>query len=242
MRDNLSPKSLGVRPHNILVAVHDPNNLTHLAKVLGENDPVKTDIVVLSVNADCPAAESENPDDPKEVMNACETKVFSKLVYAAEKAGKPAHLVAVPGKNAYELILLAANRLRSSHVVMSLSEKSGVTEQARQIADAWGKLPHPKPSVQVEIMPDGEEASWKVELNQQLFLPSPADMDLAHRLWWNLTQTRKMGVGLHEGDIFGIALRRFADELRVADHGIIETVQQEIKIRASALNGDFNHF
>ena len=216
--------------------------MTHLAKLLDEQDPAQNDVVVLSVNADCPDADSENPDSPEGVMNACETKVFSKVVYAAEKAGKPVHLVAVPGKNAYELILVAATRLRSSRIIISLSEKNRAEEQARQIAEAWGLLPRPTPALQVEIMPDGEEAPWKVELNYTLCLPSPADLDLAHRLWWDLTQTRRIGAGLHEGDIFGMALRRFDDDLRSGNHGILDAIQKERAMRLPAQNGNAKHF
>ena len=172
VRENLSPKSLGVRPGNILVAVHDPNNLSHLEKVLEENDPARTDVVVLSINADCPDAQSENPTELEEVINLCETKVFSKVVYIAEKVGKPAHLLAVPGKNVYELILLAASRLRSSHVVISLSEKTSAEDQEREIGEAWERLARPRPELRVEIMPDGEEAPWKMDLGRHLVLPS----------------------------------------------------------------------
>src|SRR5262249_15896517 len=43
VRDDLSPESLSVRPANTLVAVHDPDNLAHLRRVLATNDPEKTD-------------------------------------------------------------------------------------------------------------------------------------------------------------------------------------------------------
>ena len=134
VRKNLSPRSLGVRPGNVLVAIHDPHNLSHLEKVLEENDPSATDVVVISINADCPDADSENPSSPEEVIDRYETLVFSKAVYIAEKAGKPAYLMAAPGKDVYALILLAAHRLRSSRAVMSLSETSGLkSRRARSL-------------------------------------------------------------------------------------------------------------
>jgi amino acid transporter len=233
VRENLSPKTLGVRAGNVLVAVHDPNNLSHLEKVLGENDPNVMDVVVLSVNSDCADAASENPTSLEEVINQCETKVFSKAVYIAEKLGKPAHLVAVPGENAYELILLAASRLQSSRVVMSLSEKGSAEDQEREIAGAWGKLSRPRPEVRVEIMPDGDESSWKVDLGRHLVLPSVADRDIAHRIWWDLFQKSGNHAVLHEADIFGIAIRRFDRDLRSGDAGASEAVQREIETRRS---------
>ncbi len=234
VRENLSPKSLGVRPGNILVAVHDPNNLSHLQKVLEESDPSRTDIVVLSINANCPDAASEDPRNPQEVINLCETKVFSKAVYIAEKIGRPAFLLAVPGKNVYELILLAASRLRSSHVVVSLSERSSAEDQESKIAEAWERLARPRPELRVEITPDGEETPWHVDLGKHLVLPSAADRDLAHRLWWELFQTKEPGVILHEREVFGIALRRLEEDLRSADITAVDDIQREILLRSSA--------
>ncbi len=238
VRENLSPKSLGVRPGNVLVAVHDSKNLSHLEKVLGENDPSQNDVVVISINADCPDAASEDPTKPEEVINQCETKVFSKAVYLAEKVGKPAHLLAVPGKNAYELILLAASRLRSSRVVMSLSEKVSAEEQECDITEAWEKLARPRPELRVEIVPDGEEAPWIVDLDRRLVLPSVADRDLARRLWRSLSQKKIAGVTLHEADVFGIALRRLEEDLRSEDVKAANKIQQELLLLGSAANGE----
>jgi len=238
VRDNLSPKTLGVRPGNTLVAVHDAKNLTHLQKVLEESNPAVNDVVVISINADCPDAESEDPNNPEEVLNQCETKVFSKVVYIGEKAGKPAHLLAVPGKNVYELILLAAHRLRSSQVVLSLSEKMEAEEQEREITQAWNKLPRPRPEVQVAIMPDGEEAPWVFKLDRHLVAPSLADQDLAHRLWWDPAQKEKTGEPLREADVIGLALRRFEEDFRSGDPRTLNAVKQELLLRRSADGGD----
>jgi amino acid transporter len=231
VRENLSPKSLGVRPGNVLVAIHDPHNLSHLEKVLEENDPSAIDVVVISINADCPDAESENPTSPEEVIDRYETRVFSKAVYIAEKVGKPAHLMAVPGKDVCALILLAAHRLRSSRAVMSLSENVGAEEQERQIARAWDNLPRPRPELCVEIMPDGEEAPWKVELGRHLVLPSSADQDLAHRLLGRLSEPHAQLV-LHDEDVLAIALRHLEEDLTLGDAAVLDRIEQEVRLRA----------
>jgi amino acid transporter len=230
VRENLSPKSLGVRPGSILVAIHDPNNLTHLEKVLDENNPSEADVVVLSINPDSPELDSANPPTAEEVINACETKIFSKAVYVAEKAGKPAHLIAIPGRDVHELILVAASRLRSSRAVMSLSEKVSVEEQARQIASAWENLPRPRPELRVEIMPDGEEAPWKLDLGRHLVLPSSADQDLAHRLVRTLSQ-RNARLTLREADVYAIALRHLEEDLRSGDVAAKDFIQWEVSLR-----------
>jgi amino acid transporter len=237
VRENLSYKSLGVRPGNVLVAIHDPHNLSHLEKVLDENNPSETDVVVLSVNPDCPETDSANPPTAEEVINTSETKIFSKAVYVAEKVGKPAHLIAVPGKDVYELILLAARKLRSSRAVLSLSEKEGAEEQERRIVRAWENLPRPRPELRVEIMPDGEEAPWIVELGRRLVLPSSADQDLAHRLLWQLSE-RDTRLTLHEGDVFGVALRHLEEDLRSGDARVLDGIQREVLLRGSTNCGN----
>jgi hypothetical protein len=176
--------------------------LSHLNKVLEENNPEETDVVVISVSADCPDAESENPNSPHQVINSCQTEVFSKVVYAGEKAGKLAKLIAVPGKKIYELIPVTANRLLSSRVVISLSERVGAEEQAREIAEAWERLP--RPELRVEIVPDGEETPWRIQLGRHLVMPSAADQDLAHRIWWKLSRKRTDGKILHEAMYSGL--------------------------------------
>jgi amino acid transporter len=230
VRKNLSPKSLGVRPGNVLVAIHDPNNLTHLEKVLDETNPSEADVVVLSINPDAPEADSANPPTGEEVLNAYETKIFSKAVYVAEKVGKPAHLMAVSGRDVYELILVAASRLRSSRAVVSLSERVGAEEQARQIASAWDHLPRPRPELRIEIMPDGEEAPWKLDLGRHLVLPTSADQDLAHRLVRQLSQ-RNARLTLREGDVYAIALRHLEEDLRSGDAAVMDRIQREVVLR-----------
>ncbi len=231
--ENLSAKSLGVRPGNVLVAIHDPNNLTHLEKVLEENNPVQTDVVVLSINPDC--AESHSTDSPavEEVVNGLETKIFSKAVYIAEKVGKPAKLIAAPGRDVYALILLAASRLRSSLAVMSLSENVDAEEQARQIALAWENLPRPRPELRVEIMPDGEEAPWKVDLGRHLVLPSSADQDLARRLVQTLSRSSAQ-LRLHEGDVYTIALRLLEKNLQSGDAAVLAGIEREASFYENA--------
>ncbi len=167
VRDNLSPQSLQVRPGNVLVAVHDPNNLRHLEKVLEETDPKKLDVVVLSVNSRSPDAGREANQEAGQVIDDCETRVFSKVVHAAEKAGKPVSLVAVPGRDPYSLILQAAQKLRSSRVVTSLSSTVSPGEQEQEIERAWEQLPVARPLISVEIVPDHDRSPLRIDLGSR---------------------------------------------------------------------------
>jgi hypothetical protein len=182
VRDHLSPESLSVRAGNILVAVHDPNNVRHLRKVLEKNDPTQSDVVVLSVNPNAPQDTRESKKLAKRVMDEYETRVFSKVVYAAEKVGKPVSLVAVPGKDPYSLILQAAQKLRSSRVVISRSSRTSLDEQEKDIRQAWEQLQSPRPQVRVEIVPDNhKEEIVQVDLDPHLSRATAANKELARR-------------------------------------------------------------
>jgi amino acid transporter len=151
LRENLSPSSLQVRPGNILVAVHNPNNQRHLNKVLEEIDTKQRDIVVVCVNCRVQRP-PEQIGDPMQVVDECEISIFSKVVYAAEKVGKPVRPVVIAGKDPYELILRAAYQLRSSRVVMDASAATSLTEQQQKILAAWDRLSLPG-GLCVEIVP-----------------------------------------------------------------------------------------
>jgi len=155
-RENLSPESLGVRPGNILVVVLAPYGLRHLEKTLEEIDPHNVDVVVLVVNVNAP--ESVDLDkQPDQVVGPCETLVFSRVVHIAEKIGKPVSLIAVAGKEPYELILEAARKLRSSRVVIGASSTISADEQKRQSCQAWEHLPPPRPTLRLEIVPSNDQ-------------------------------------------------------------------------------------
>lgn len=166
VRENLSPVSLQVRSGNILVAVHDPNHLSALQKALEEADPRKHDIVALSVNSNVEESAIEVAD-PAQVMDECETSVFSQVIHAAEKVGKPVRPIAIAGKNPYSLILQAARQLCSSRVVIGASRVMSLSEQQEKITAAWQRL-FPPVALSVEIVPDENRESKYFTLEKQL--------------------------------------------------------------------------
>jgi len=157
VRENLSPASLQVRSGNVLVGIHDPNHLGALRKALEETDPMEHDIVALSVNSNVqqPAREIT---DPAQVMDECETSVFSQVVHEAEKVGKPVWPVAIAGRNCYDLILQAAHQLLSSRVVIGASSKISLSEQQQEITAAWQRLPSAQ-TLCVEVVLGGNRQS-----------------------------------------------------------------------------------
>jgi hypothetical protein len=78
---------VNVRPGNVIVAVRNPNNLDHLKKTLEKTDTRKIDIVALSVRLN-PVGSGEYALEPNQIFADNETKLFSKVVTLAEKAGK----------------------------------------------------------------------------------------------------------------------------------------------------------
>jgi amino acid transporter len=156
VRDNLSTRSLHVRSGNILVAVHDPDNVDHLTRTLEENDPAKTDVVVMSVNV---KKEQSDTTRPEQVIDQCETRIFSQVVYAVEKIGKPATLFAVAGKDPYGLIMQASQKLNSSRVILGQSSVMRLNKQKEEVKTAWKRLPAPRPQISIEIVPDKKRAA-----------------------------------------------------------------------------------
>lgn len=164
VRKNLSAESLHVRSGNVLVAVNDPDNMNHLKKVMETIDPKRLDVVVISVNQHEAEAERDGEELAERVVDIHEARLFSRVVHIAEKEGKSASLVAIPGRNPYSLILQAAAKLGSSRIVFSPSLRVGATEQQRQIRGAWEGLPAPRPTVTVEITGNATQTSLRIDL------------------------------------------------------------------------------
>ena len=165
------------------------------------------DIVVLSVRQVTQAASGEHPLDTGQIFSDDETTVFTRVVTLAEKAGKHVELMVVPGSDPYEAVVQTAARLQSSRIVMGLSPKLTPSEQGAQVGRYWEQLPEPRPSLSLEIVLENQKDIVFFNLGPHPPRLWPEDIDLAHRLWLELSA---MGPGskLHHRDIIGVALRR----------------------------------
>ena len=165
VREDLSAESLQVRPGNILVAVHDPERLHHLEKILAANDPAKADIVVLSVNTEyAPHGSDSKREEAERIVDEGETRVFSTAVAAAETAGKPVALVALPGGDPYRLIFEAAQKLHSARVVAGASSAEDLVAQRQEIEHAWREMPEPRRRLSVDVIPNDDSKPVHLEL------------------------------------------------------------------------------
>jgi len=227
-RPDLSAKTVNVRPGNVLVAVRNPNRLQHLARILRKTDTRKMDIVVLSVRTVDQAGSGEYGLSPDQIFSDAETEVFTRVVNLAEKAGKHVELMVVPGTDPYEATVQTAARLQSSRIVMGLSPKLTPSEQGAQVGRYWEELPEPRPSMSLEIVLENQKDLVFFNLGPHPPRLWPEDIDLAHRLWLELS-AKGPGPKLHHRDIIGVALRRMNAELhsnRAPE--VIEDVVREV--------------
>ncbi|HTX34709.1 MAG TPA: APC family permease [Bryobacteraceae bacterium] len=211
-RRDLSASAVSIRPGNVLVAVRNPNRLQHLERILRKTDTRKMDIVVLSIRTVTQAASGEHPLDTEQIFSDDETTVFTRVVTLAEKAGKHVELMVVPGSDPYEAVVQTAARLQSSRIVMGLSPKLTPSEQGARVGLYWEQLPEPRPSLSLEIVLENQKHIVFFNLGPHPPRLWPEDIDLAHRLWLELSA---MGPGskLHHRDVVGVALRRMITEL-----------------------------
>jgi len=121
-------------------------------------------------------------------------------------------LMVVPGSDPYEAVVQTAARLQSSRIVMGLSPKLTPSEQGAQVGRHWEQLPEPRPSLSLEIVMENQKDTVFFNLGPHPPRLWPEDIDLAHRLWLELS-TMGPGAKLHHRDIIGVALRRMSSEL-----------------------------
>jgi amino acid transporter len=227
--DDVSLESVDVRPGCVVVAVRNPNRLDHLMKVLAKTDTRKMDIVALSVRVVDPAGAGEHALEPQQIFADDETRLFSKVVGLAEKAGRPVRLLAVPATEADLAWLEIARSLQASRIVAGPSGKMSPDEQARRAGQAWEKLPEPRPSVSFEIvLADGASRFFNLGPHPPRLWPE--DVELAHQLWLQLSD--RFGARLHHRDVVGVALRRMAGDLTSERAGeVLDVLGRELNSR-----------
>src|SRR5260370_38249405 len=85
-----------------------------------------------------------------------EQELFSQALSMAEKRGKSIRLAVVAANDLWDGILRAATALQSSTIGIGRPAKDNTEEQAREIGEAWEKLPDPKPQFNLGIhLPNG---------------------------------------------------------------------------------------
>jgi amino acid transporter len=228
-RSAVSVQDVRVRPGNILVEANDPSHLEHLQHVLDELNPDKQDLVVMAVHQVGPLGAGDFRLQPDQICSSREVALFSKVVSIAEKAGKHVELLTVPGRDDYAAVVQAAQQLESSRIVTTASPRVPSVEQARQVGYAWEKLPTPRPALTLEIVTPGRNEVQIFALGPHQPQLWPADIDLVHRLWQELSSRPDVGCRLHHRDIVSVALRRLEQQLHSSEKSdVIADVQYEL--------------
>jgi len=197
------------RPACILVSVRDYNQMEHLQSALRKTNLRRHDIVVVTVRAIVGAAEYDLAEN--QLFTDYEKELFTRVVAMAEKEGKTVDLLVVPGLNPFDAMVQTASKLQAARLVTGVSAKMDSDELARQIGQAWERLPHPRHPFSLEITSPGRPSIF-VNLGPHPPRLWPEDVDLVHEMWLDVSE-KGMGSKLHHRDIVGVALRRMRDQL-----------------------------
>jgi hypothetical protein len=111
---------------------------------------------------------------------------------------------------------------------MGLSPKLTPSEQGAQVGVYWERLPEPRPSMSLEIVLENQKDVVFFNLGPHPPRLWPEDVDLAHKLWLDLSK-RGPGAKLHHRDVIGVALRRMKDELSsTRAQEVIDDIMREV--------------
>ena len=214
LQPEVATTSLRARPGCILIAVRDPNNLSHLRSVLRKTNMRRHDIVVMTVRQILSGTAGYELEQ-NQLFTDLERELFSKVVIMAEKEGKTVELLVVPGTNAFEAIVQTAAKIQAARVVTGGSATIESPELARRIGLAWERLPEPRHPFSLEVITGGKPPFF-VNLGPHPPRLWPEDLDRLHNLWLKLS-AGTFGSRLHHRDVLGVALQRLERDLEIAE-------------------------
>jgi len=207
---DLTPEAVGVRPGNVLVMVRNYNMLYHLSAVLQRTNTQKQDIAVLHLRLLERAASGEHDLQPEQLFSHEEQELFTRSLNLAEKMGKTVRLAVAPATEKWDGILRAAQSLQSSTVVLGLSPRRSLAEEARIAGLAWERLPEPKPRLTLEIHSPNEQ-EHVFYLGPHAPHLTPKEIDLLHTLWLSFSDD-VAPEELHHRDVVHFALDELVRE------------------------------
>ena len=223
----VSQNLLDVRPGGVMVTARDYNSLHYLKRALQDVNTDEQDVVVMTARILKGPGGSEEQVYEDELFTDYEQLLFTRAVAVAEKMGKEIKLLVVPSNDAFQATVMTAIELECSTLVAGVSTKMTAAQQAKKIGDVWEAIQHPnkrKLRVLKLINPDESEVAY--ELGAHRPNVTPEDIELAHRLWLELTKENEH---LHHNQIVSVALRRLAKDLQSNKHGEIVAEIKQLK-------------
>ena len=164
-----------------------------------------------------------------QLFSEYERKLFTHVVTVAEKEGKTVELLVVPGVNPFDAMVQAAQSLKASRLVTGISARMQGDELARQIGQAWERLPDPRHAFSLEIIAPDRPSTY-VNLGPHPPRLWPEDLDRLHDLWLGLSDDERFGSQLHHRDVVGVALRRMERDLEGSDRGeVVDDLVRELR-------------
>ena len=209
MRPDISSETMHNRPGCVLVAVRDYRQMAHLHNVLVKTNLRRHDIAVMTVRPVSTGAAEYDLSDAQ-LFSDYERELLTRVVTMAEKEGKTADLLVVPGVDPFDAMVQTAAKLKASRLVTGVSPRMDSEELARRIGQAWERLPEPRHPFSLEIISPGRPSVY-VNLGPHPPRLWPEDLDRAHELWLRLVEN--FGSRLHHRDVVGVALRRLEKDL-----------------------------
>jgi len=221
---DLSPEAVGVRPGNVLVMVRNYNTLYQLSSILQRTNTQKQDIAVLHLRLLERAASGEHDLEPEQLFSHEEQELFTRCLNLAEKMGKTVHLAVAPTSEKWNGILRAAQSLQSSSVILGLSPRRSIADEARMAGLAWESLPDPRPRLTLEIhSPNNQEHVFYLGPHAPHL--TPKEIDLLHNLWLEFSND-VAPEELHHRDVVHFALEEL---MRDAHNSTREEVIERLK-------------
>jgi amino acid transporter len=225
--EDLSPKTLGVRPGNVLVMVRDFNTLYNLEAVLNRVNAERQDVVVIHIRVLTRAGSGEHELEPEQLFTFKEQELFTRALNLAEKNGKPIHLAIFAATDVWDGILRSAQALQSSTAALGLSPRVAADEEARLAGLAWERLSPPKPQLTLEIYsPTGRVEIYYLGPHAPHL--TPKEIDQLHKLWLRFSD--QCGCDLHHHDIVHFALQELEREIEAGKDGeVLERLRQHLR-------------
>jgi amino acid transporter len=160
--NEITAQSLGlIKPYHKLVAIRSPHNLFMLEKALADNDPLTTDVIVMTAKMEPPGGASKADEID---LDTYDRQLMTAVVDRAERLGKRVIPLIVPTNNPLSAVLSTAKDLGAQEVMLGASNKFTAEEQLDQIALYWISLNQGHPQgLTVHIVSADRDVSFDLE-------------------------------------------------------------------------------